>query len=186
MNTDIVSTEAHKLTPGTAKCIAENKDFVQEVSREIRTISHLLHPPLLDEAGLASALRWYTEGFAERSKIKVELDIPANFGRLSNDMEVTVFRIIQECLTNIHRHAESDDASIRIVRDGDRLLVQVNDKGKGIPAEKQRELNGAGRGGVGFSGMRERLRQIGGALQIQSDGSGTTVSAVLPLAPVDS
>jgi len=182
MNLDIVSTEAHKLSAAGATCLTDNASLVQEVSREIRTISHLLHPPLLDEAGLASALRWYTEGFAERSKIKVDLEIDANFGRLPNDMEIAVFRIIQECLTNIHRHSESEEASISIARDGERVLVQVQDKGVGIPAEKQRALNGAGRIGVGFSGMRERLRQLGGTLEVQSDGKGTTVNAALPLA----
>src|SRR5258708_32006564 len=181
MNIDIVSTEAHKLSPATAKCVAENAGLVQEVSREIRTISHLLHPPLLDEAGLASALRWYTEGFAERSKINVQLEIPRDFGRLPNDMEIAIFRIIQECLTNIHRHSESAEAAIRIDREGDRLFVQVQDKGKGIAAEKQRELAASGRGGVGFGGMRERLRQLGGSLEIQSNSKGTVVTAVLPV-----
>jgi PAS domain S-box-containing protein len=181
MNIDIVSTEAHKLSPATAKCVAENAGLVREVSREIRTISHLLHPPLLDEAGLASALRWYTEGFAERSKINVQLEIPRDFGRLPNDMEIAIFRIIQECLTNIHRHSESAEAAIRIDREGDRLFVQVQDKGKGIAAEKQRELAASGRGGVGFGGMRERLRQLGGSLEIQSNSNGTVVTAVLPV-----
>ena len=181
MNIDIMSAETHKLSSDAAKCVTDNAGLVQEVSREIRTISHLLHPPLLDEAGLASALRWYTDGFSERSKIKVDLDIPANFGRLPNDMEIAIFRIIQECLTNIHRHSESAEATIRISRDDDRLLVQVQDKGKGIPVEKQRELSASGRGGVGFGGMRERLHQLGGSLEIQSDGRGTVVSAVLPI-----
>jgi PAS domain S-box-containing protein len=181
MNIDIMSAEAHKLSPSAAKCVTDNAGLVQEVSRKIRTISHLLHPPLLDEAGLASALRWYTDGFADRSKIKVDLDIPRDFGRLPHDMEIAIFRIIQECLTNIHRHSESAEAAIRISRERDRLFVQVQDKGKGIPAEKQRELTASGRGGVGFGGMRERLRQLGGSLEIQSDGGGTVVSAVLPI-----
>jgi PAS domain S-box-containing protein len=183
MNIDIVSTEAHQLSPATAKCVSENAGLVQEVSREIRTISHLLHPPLLDEAGLASALRWYTEGFAERSKIKVELEIGNDFGRLPNDMEIAIFRVIQECLTNIHRHSESDEAAIRISRNGEHLTVHVQDKGKGIAPEKQRELASSGRGGVGFGGMRERLRQLGGSLEIQSDANGTLISAILPFTP---
>jgi signal transduction histidine kinase len=186
MNIDIVSSEAHKLSAAGAKCFHENAGLVQEVSREIRTISHLLHPPLLDEAGLASALRWYIEGFAERSKIKVELEIAADFGRLPTDMEIAVFRVIQECLTNIHRHSESEEAVIRIARDGEWLRVCVQDEGVGISAEKQRELNGAGRVGVGFRGMRERLRQLGGTLEVQSDGKGTTVSAALPLPSANS
>ena len=186
MNNSAVSGEAHKLSPDTAKCVAENAELVEEVSREIRTISHLLHPPLLDEAGLASALRWYTDGFAERSKIKVDLEIPSDFGRLPKDMELAIFRIIQECLTNIHRHSGSATAAIRIHQQGPRLLVQVQDHGKGIANEKQRELTLSGRTGVGFGGMRERLRQLGGTLEIQSQGNGTVVSAILPIGAVTS
>jgi signal transduction histidine kinase len=186
MNNSAVSGEAHKLSPDTAKCVAENAELVEEVSREIRTISHLLHPPLLDEAGLASALRWYTDGFAERSKIKVDLEISPDFGRLPNDMELAIFRIVQECLTNIHRHSGSLTAAIRIHQQGPRLLIQVQDHGKGIATEKQRELTLSGRTGVGFGGMRERLRQLGGTLEIQSQGNGTVVSAILPVGAVAS
>jgi signal transduction histidine kinase len=154
---------------------------VEQVSAEIRTISHLLHPPLLDLAGLASALRWYVDGFSERSNIKVDLEIPADLGRLPSDMEIAIFRIVQECLTNIHRHSGSATATIRLHQEGERLIVQVEDRGKGIPAEKQQELE-SGRGGVGFGGMRERVRQLGGTLEIQSQTSGTTVSATLKVA----
>lgn len=184
MNIAVVALEADKLSPAAAKGVAENSRLIQEVSREIRTLSHLLHPPLLDEAGLASALRWYAEGFAERSKIKVDLDIPSNFGRLPHDKEIAIFRIIQECLTNIHRHSESPTASISIGHDDGRLLVQVQDSGKGIPQEKQRDLIAYGRIGVGFAGMRERLHQLGGTLEIQSDNKGTTVTAALPDAQI--
>ena len=92
--------------------------LVQQVSSEIRTISHLLHPPLLDLAGLTSALRWYVDGFSERSKIKVDLEIPPDFGRLSSETEIAIFRIVQECLTNIHRHSRSAVAVIRLRREG--------------------------------------------------------------------
>lgn len=179
MNISVVRGEAHKLSPAAAKCVSENAGLIQEVVSEIRTISHLLHPPLLDEAGVASALRWYAEGFAQRSKIKVDLEISPDFGRLPNDTEIAIFRIIQECLTNIHRHSGSATAAIRIHREADHLIVQVQDRGKGMPKEKQRELTLSGRAGVGFGGMRERLRQLGGTLEIQSDGNGTVVSANL-------
>lgn len=179
MNLSVVKSEAHKLSPAAAQCVSDNAELLEEAVREIRTISHLLHPPLLDEMGLGSALRWYAEGFADRSKIKVDLEIPANLGRLPNDTEIAVFRIVQECLTNVHRHSGSAAATIRIQRDSSRLVVQVQDSGKGISAEKQRELTVAGRTGVGFGGMRERLRQLGGTLEIHSEGNGTTVSAVL-------
>lgn len=185
MNIGVISLESGKLTPSAAKAISENARLLEEVSREIRTLSHLLHPPLLDEAGLTSALRWYIEGFAERSKLQVDLEIPADFGRLPNDMEIAIFRVIQECLTNIHRHSGSQKATIVFSPRGHRLLVQIRDEGKGIPEDKLRQLNASGKSGVGFAGMRERLRELGGSLKIQSDASGTVVSAILPLAPAD-
>jgi PAS domain S-box-containing protein len=181
MNINIVQAQSHKLDSKAAGAVSENARLVEQVSSEIRTISHLLHPPLLDLAGLASALRWYVDGFSERSNIKVELEIPTDLGRLPSDMEIAVFRIVQECLTNIHRHSGSATATIRVHQEDERLIVQVEDRGKGIPAEKQRELE-AGRGGVGFGGMRERVRQLGGTLEIRSQGSGTLVSVTLNVA----
>lgn len=185
MNITVVSSEADRLTPAAAKCVAENAELVNEVSREIRTISHLLHPPLLDEAGLASALKWYIEGFAKRSRIEVNLEIPTDLGRLARDTEIAMFRVVQECLTNIHRHSGSETATIR-VRTGENLTVEVQDRGKGMPEEKLRSFARAGRIGIGFSGMRERLRQLGGTLELQSNAEGTLVRAILPIEAVDS
>src|SRR5580692_322069 len=179
MNIGIAQAQSHKLDALGARAVSENAHLVDQVSREIRTISHLLHPPLLDVAGLASALRWYVDGFSERSHIKVDLEIPQDFGRLPDEMEIAIFRIVQECLTNIHRHSGSTTATIRLDQKGDRLTVEVQDRGKGISLEKQHELIELGRGGVGFAGMRERLRLLGGTLEIKSDESGTTVSAIL-------
>jgi signal transduction histidine kinase len=133
-------------------------------------------------AGLASALRWYVDGFSERSKIKVDVEIPADFGRLPGEIEIAVFRIVQECLTNIHRHSGSPSAAVRIHQEGDNLVVEVRDQGKGIPREKQLQLTTSSRTGVGFGGMRERVKLFGGSLQIQSEGDGTTVSAILKVA----
>ncbi len=182
MNISVVQSQMNRLDSAGQRAVSENSMLVQEVSREIRTISHLLHPPLLDVAGLVSALRWYVDGFSERSKIKVDLDIPKDFGRLSDEVEISVFRIIQECLTNIHRHSGSSTATIGLYKEGDRITVQVSDDGKGIPKEKQRELLDSGRAGIGFGGMRERLRQLHGTLEIQSEGRGTTVIAKLQAA----
>jgi PAS domain S-box-containing protein len=179
MNIGVVKGEAHKLSSKAAKCVSENAELLEQVSTEIRTISHLLHPPLLDEMGLVSAVQWYVEGFAERSKIKVQLDVPDEFSRLPSDAEIAIFRIIQQCLTNIHRHSESATAAIRIRRQTDHLVIEVKDSGKGIPKERLRELTESARTGVGFAGMRERLRQLGGTLQIESDGNGTLVRANL-------
>jgi PAS domain S-box-containing protein len=181
MNISAVQSQSHKLDSQGAAAVAENAQLLEQVSREIRTISHLLHPPLLEIAGLASAIRWYVDGFSERSKIKVDLEIPSDFGRLPDDVELAVFRITQECLTNIHRHSGSATAAIRIQQDGNRLTVQVRDDGKGIPPEKQWELVESSRGGVGFGGMRERVRQLGGTLKIQSNGTGTVIIATLQI-----
>ena len=183
MNIAVVEAESSKLSPAAARCVADNAKLVDEVSREIRTISHLLHPPLLDETGLASALRWYSEEFAKRSRIEVRIEIPEGMERLPHDSEITIFRVVQECLTNIHRHAESATASIQIRKDKSEIVVEVQDWGRGVPQDKLRNLSQMGRVGVGFGGMRERLRQLGGRLEVESDSGGTRVRAVLPLAP---
>jgi PAS domain S-box-containing protein len=181
INIGIVRAQSQNLDSFGARAISENAQLVEQVSREIRTISYLLHPPLLDIAGLASAIRWYVDGFSERSNIKVDVEIPSDFDRMPDELEIAIFRIVQECLTNIHRHSGSATAAIRLHQEGDLLTVQVQDSGKGIPPGKQHELIESGRGGVGFAGIRERLRRLGGTLEIKSDGSGTTVRAIFNL-----
>src|SRR6202046_3454192 len=181
LNIAVVQSQSHKLDERGARAVSENASLLEQASREIRTISYLLHPPLLEVAGLASALAWYVDGFSERSQIKVDLEIPSDFSRLQNDTELAIFRIVQECLTNIHRHSGSSTATICIQQEGNRLTVQVRDDGKGIPAEKQWELVESSRGGVGFGGMRERVRQLGGTLKIQSNGTGTVIIATLQI-----
>ena len=179
MNIAVVRAQSHKLDASAARAVVENAELVEQASSEIRTLSHLLHPPLLEITGLTSALQWYVEGFSERSKIKVDLDIPSDLARLPNDTELTIFRIVQECLTNIHRHSGSATAAIAIRQEGANLVVTATDHGKGISKDKQAELSGSGRTGVGFRGMRERLRQLGGTLEVESDDSGTVVTAIL-------
>lgn len=180
MNISVVQSQVGQLDPSTVRAVSENASLIEQLGRETRTISHLLHPPLLDVAGLASAVRWYVDGFSERSKIKIEIEIPEQFPRLSDEMEIAIFRMVQECLTNIHRHSGATAAAIRL-RDIDRqILVEVQDNGKGISLEKQLEFSSPGRSGVGFRGMRERFRQLGGSLQVHSEGRGTTISANLP------
>ena len=185
MNLAVVGTEIERLTKITST-VNDSAALVQELSKEVRTISHLLHPPLLDEAGLASALRWYVEGFAQRSKIEVGLEFPADFGRLPRESETAIFRTVQECLTNIHRHSESPIATIRIAASDKHVRVEVEDRGKGIPPEKQFEMTSTGTPGVGIRGMRERLRQLGGSLDIHSNGKGTLIVAQLPVAATPS
>jgi PAS domain S-box-containing protein len=177
-----VAQSGDKIDPRAAKALHESIGLVQQLSRELRTISHLLHPPLLDEVGLASGLRSYLDGFTERSKIRVDLEIPGDLGRLPQDLETALFRIVQECLTNIHRHSQSPIARIRVTRSDSQISLEVEDRGKGIPPEKRQVMNSDGTAGVGIRGMRERLRQLGGSLEISSTETGTVVVARLPFA----
>lgn len=177
MNHTIVQSEGDRLSARAAKCVAENAGMVQEVSKQIRTISYLLHPPLLDEAGLAPALRCYIDGFARRSNIDVQLAISEDFGRFAPQVEISIFRIVQECLTNIHRHSGSQTAEIRVVREKTYLRVEIEDAGRGMSPQ----ASGSGEAGVGLLGMRERLRVLGGSLDIRSRGKGTMLTAVIPV-----
>jgi PAS domain S-box-containing protein len=181
MNLAQVEAEIDKLSPEASKAMASNTGLLQEISNEIRTISHLLHPPLLDDVGLQSALEWYIEGFSERSKIQVDLELPDDFGRLPRRLEITLFRVVQECLTNIHRHSGSTTAAVRVARSPNEVRLEVQDAGKGFPAETQASLASGKLSGVGLRGMSERLRQMGGQLEVHSNGKGTVVSATLPV-----
>ena len=156
------------------------QETVQQLHREIRTTSYLLHPPLLDENGLYSAVSWYLQGLLERSGLEIQLDISKEFGRLPRNMELVIFRLVQECLTNIHRHSESKTASIRIARESNQITLDIRDQGKGMPPARLAEIQ-SGRSGVGIGGMRERLRQFEGTMNIASDSSGTRVFASIPL-----
>lgn len=185
MNLSTVRTAVERLAKTTG-ALTESETLVQQISKEVRTISHLLHPPLLDEAGLVSALRWYVQGFAERSKIKVDLEFPDKFERLSRELETAIFRVVQECLTNIHRHSRSPNAKVRVVQLDGVVLVEVEDRGQGIPQEKLAQMDSAGMPGVGIRGMRERIRQLGGDMDIKSGSNGTTIRAHLPIAGASS
>jgi two-component system NarL family sensor kinase len=181
LNIAVVQSQSHKLDERGARAVSENASLLEQASREIRTISYLLHPPLLEVAGLASALAWYVDGFSERSQIKVDLEIPSDFVRLSDDTELAIFRVIQECLTNVHRHSGSPTATISLQHEVNHITIKIADRGRGISQEKQVDLTTSGRAGVGVGGMRQRLRQLGGTLEIHSDESGTVVTAVLNL-----
>jgi signal transduction histidine kinase len=181
MNNSFVQAECHKLSPEAARRLNENVSMVDEISRQIRTISHLLHPPMLDEAGLASALRWYVDGFSGRSRIDVKLDMPSELERLPNEVELSIFRIVQECLTNVHRHAGSQSAAIRITHEDHSLRIEIEDDGRGVSRDKQRAFDANSRSGVGIRGMRERLRRLNGTLEIGPNGCGTRVTATIPL-----
>jgi signal transduction histidine kinase len=182
MNLSSVGADIRRLTK-TAAAVEDSEGLVKEMTAGIRTISYLLHPPLLDEAGLTSALRWYVEGLTARSEIGVDLEVPDNFGRLPKELETAIFRVVQECLTNVHRHSGSPIAEIRLSRSADDVQLEVRDKGKGIPPEKLSEMASTGAPGVGIRGMRERIHQLGGSLEISSAGSGkgTAVVVTLPI-----
>jgi two-component system NarL family sensor kinase len=180
MNLSALRMAAENQSPKIAALAAESHQFSDDLSKEIRTLSYLLHPPLLDEVGLGSALGWYLDGFSERSKIPVELQLPEDLGRLPKELELVIFRVVQESLTNIHRHSGSPSAKISLVRSEGFVEFEISDRGKGIPPERQQEMTTA-KAGVGLRGMEERVRQFNGILQIVSDGGGTKVSVKLPI-----
>jgi signal transduction histidine kinase len=162
------------------KVVEESHKLVHQLSTEIRTVSYLLHPPMLDETGLADAIRWYIKGLEERSGLKIQLCIPKDFERLPDDIELAIFRIVQECLTNIHRHSGSKTAAIQVSRDAENVFLEIQDEGTGIPHEKLSAIR-TQRAGVGFSGMHERIRHLRGILNIQSSSDGTKISATFPV-----
>jgi signal transduction histidine kinase len=180
MNLDRLKSEMIEPNPGAEAVIKDTGSLVDEMSRQLRTMSYLLHPPLLDEAGLVSAVKWYVEGFSTRSAIQVSLELPSELGRLPQQMEITIFRLIQESLTNIHRHSGSKTALIRLVRDNQSVRLEIADQGQGFaPQAVASELHS--RPGVGILGMKERVRRFGGTLEFSSGSEGTTVQARLPL-----
>jgi signal transduction histidine kinase len=152
----------------------ESEALAERCSREIRSLSYLLHPPLLTEVGLVAAVRWCADGFAQRSGIAVELDLSKGFGRLPADVENALFRIVQECLANVHKHSGSPTARIRLARQGRRVALEVQDDGRGMPPDLQSRGDAVASLGVGVLGMRERVRQLGGRFAIDS-GAGATV-----------
>jgi signal transduction histidine kinase len=166
------------------RLLSEAIDLLDQSIAETRTISHLLHPPLLDEAGFSSAAKWYLEGFAQRSGIEVKIDLPPDVGRLPKSIELGLFRVLQESLTNIHRHSGSSRAEIALQLFPDKVILDVKDYGRGIPKELLKNFSAEGTNfGVGLAGMRERVRELGGRLEIHS-GPGLLISVTLPLSDV--
>lgn len=178
MSVSALARAAKTKNPEFSQKAVEAQTIVEHLTREIRTTSYLLHPPLLDEMGLASAADWYVRGLAERG-LNVSLTVSEDFGRLSTDLELVIFRLIQECLTNIHRHSNSKTAAIRIERQSNAICVEVQDRGRGMSPERLAEIQSHGTG-VGIRGMRERVRQFKGEMSIESDGSGTRIFVTFP------
>jgi len=181
MNLAMVQKRVSSTDAGSIRLLDDLGSLLEQSVKEVRTLSYLLHPPLLDEVGLPSALEWYVTGFCSRSDIKVELHISPNLGRFRNELELAVFRIVQEALTNVHRHSGSATARISLSRLPSQVRLKVEDQGKGISlpiSESSREERPMG---VGLSGIRERVRNLGGQMQIRSGTSGTVVEVLFPV-----
>jgi PAS domain S-box-containing protein len=180
-NLTLAHRSAGKIHPKARQALSAGLEVAERCLKEMRTLSYLLHPPLLDEDGLASALAWYVKGFAERSEIKIDLKVSPNFGRLPQEVETTLFRVVQESLTNVHRHSKSLTASIRLSRRATEVKLEIADKGQGMPAKALHSgYQKSGQLGVGIMGMSERAGQLGGRLEIDSSRRGTTIRVVIP------
>ncbi len=163
------------------RLLSECKTLADKCIREVRTLSYVLHPPTLDQAGLGAAIRDYVDGFIKRSRIQVDLEVPPCVGRMARDIELVLFRVVQESLTNIQRHSGSQQAKIRIDRNSN-LTLEISDLGRGLSASKQKEKDGARLEiGVGIPSMQERVKLIGGRFEIDSGSQGTTVRVTIPL-----
>jgi len=165
--------------------VSESLDLADRAIQEIRTISHLLHPPLLDELGFHSAANWYAEGFAQRSGIKVELKLTDVVRRLPKEIELALFRVLQESLTNVHRHAKATRVEIEVLCTDDEVILKLHDDGKGIPRRIMDGFRAGEAGGIGLAGMRERLAELGGTLKVESGPPGTCITATLPTRECD-
>jgi len=184
MNLTALAHSAIQLDPKAKTLLDESLRLLEQCSLEVRTVSYLLHPPLLEELGLEGAMDEYVNEFAQRSGIRVAIELPPDLGRLPAEVELALFRVLQECLINVYRHSGSSTATVRLMADDTELRLEVIDAGHGMPRPSPNEATGGaaqGRLGVGITGMRERLRQLGGRLEIDSTGHGTTIRARMPL-----
>jgi len=171
-----------KKDPSVTALFSDVTHLADQAIEEIRTMSYLLHPPLLDEVGFACAAEWYVEGFAKRSGVAVSLDIAPDHERLPMSMEIALFRVLQESLTNVHRHSGAGQVTVSFRRQFEQVILEVRDDGCGIPAERLLRLREASaETGVGLAGMRERMHELDGTLEMESDGHGATMRAIVPL-----
>jgi signal transduction histidine kinase len=181
MNLDVVGRAAKALDARSRRALAESRSLADQCAREVRTFGYLLHPPLLDEVGLLSAVRWYAEGFANRSGIRVAMDL-AEIGRLPGPVETALFRVVQEAFTNVHRHASTTTASIRLTATADAVALDIHDEGRGLRDAVAHDSGTLPETlGVGIQGMRERVRQLGGTFDVEFTDTGTTVRVRVPM-----
>ena len=180
LNLAVINVRSKESAPDVASVAEESRELVQQLSEEIRTLSYLLHPPLLEESGLVNAICWLADGITKRSQIAVKLEIGTEIDRLSQEIELAIFRIVQECLSNVYRHSGSKSATIRLNRDSNGVMLQVEDQGHGMsPSQLHRIQNSDS--GVGIRGIQERIRPFSGTLDIQSDRHGTKIAVKIPL-----
>jgi signal transduction histidine kinase len=182
MNLDVVGQAATALDARSRRALAESRDLADQCARDVRTFAYLLYPPMLDELGLGSAVRWYAEGFTKRSGVHVVVELE-DVGRLSRPIETALFRVVQESLTNVHRHALTATASIRLTVTARVVALEIHDRG---PGHRDRPAHPSGTPqpvtmGVGIQGMRERIRQLGGTFDVEFTDQGTTVRVGVPL-----
>jgi signal transduction histidine kinase len=163
----------------------QSQKLMTQCISEVRTLSHLLHPPMIEEAGLSCAARWFAEGFGERSGIQIAMHIPSDWARLPQPLEIALFRVLQEALTNVHRHSAASAVKVRLSQAEDQVSLEVQDNGKGMTPELLARFRETGTGvGVGLAGMRERIRELGGELEVQSESQGVCVRAAVPLTAI--
>lgn len=183
INLDVLAAEKQN---GAAVYLRDASQLIDRAIADTRTLSHLLHPPLLDEAGFGTAAKWFVEGFGSRSKITTTLEMPPNLHRLPSEIEIALFRILQEALTNVHRHSRSKKVEIRLVFDESTVSLTVEDHGKGISRDVLARFAESGTNvGVGLAGMRERAKELGGTLEVHSGKKGTRLHVVIPI-PIES
>ena len=174
----LMNSPAAPAEPNWQRAVSDSLSLAEQCSREVRNMSYLLHPPLLDDLGLASALRSYVAGFSQRTQIQVELELPADLGRLAPEVETALFRIVQEGLANVHRHSGSSKAAIRVSLGEAEVKLDVEDEGSG----RQKQQSSASEVlGVGIPGMRERAQQLGGRMELNSSRAGTKITVSLPV-----
>ena len=179
MNLSLISKSAEALDARARKALGESLALLDLSARDIRTLSYLLHPPLLDERGLGAAVRWFADGFSQRSGVQVTLEVPQDLPRFPQEIEMALFRIVQEGLTNTHRHSGSSTATIRLLANQNQAQLEMQDAGKGLP--KPRSDGYLSPLGVGITGMRERVKQLGGQMEMESDSRGTRIRVILPI-----
>jgi two-component system, NarL family, sensor kinase len=168
--------------PSKMALVTDVADLADQAIEELRTMAYLLHPPLLDEVGFACAAEWYIEGFAKRSGVNLSMEIATHHERMPRSMETALFRVLQESLTNVHRHSKAAHVTVCFRHEFEKVILEIRDDGCGIEGERLVRLREtSAETGVGLAGMRERMNELNGTLEMESEGRGTTIRAAVPL-----